>query len=112
MRVAAMHRIGARAKGFTFATSVWRVPGTFAVNDIGRDGQNRLRVNRVTIRWMLSQFAHEHRDHSRGELVHSIIVVSKHWKFAFGLVINNQPCLVADYFYARVTDGRQAVGYD
>ena len=101
-----MHWIGSRAKGFTFAASIRCITGAFAVNDVRRNGQNRLRVDRVAIRGMLSQFAHEHRDNGRCELVYAIVIVAEFWEIAFGLVINDQSRLVSDHFYARVANRR------
>src|SRR5581483_3070518 len=104
MRVPSMHWIRTRPKRFAFATPVRGIPCAFAVNNVRRNGQNGLRMDRVSIRRMLPQLAHEH-GHDRGcYLVHAIIVVPEHWELALGLVINDQSTLVTHHFDARITD--------
>ena len=110
--VAAVHRVCARRERLAATASVRRVAGRLAVHDVRGDRQDRLRVDGVAIRRVLSQLAHERAHQPDGELIHRLSLLPKQRELALGLIVGHEPCFVADDAYLRVPDRRQAVGDD
>src|SRR3954453_15760599 len=110
MASAAVHRVGARAEGLALAPPAGSVAGRLAVNDVGRDRQNRLRMHRTPVGRVLADLGHEPLDEVGGDVVHPRVVVAECRELAFRAVIDDQSRVVADYAYLSVLDGRQTIG--
>src|SRR2546423_13610182 len=106
-----MHWIGARTERLAFTASIWRMTGALSINNVRGNSQHRLRVNRIAISRMLPQFAHEHRNYSSRELIDTVVVIAEHRELAFGLIIDHQSGVIANDFYLRAANRRQAIGY-
>src|SRR5262245_60575743 len=111
-RISTVHRIGTGSKRFTLTPAIRCVTSVLAIDHVGSNGQDRLRVQRVAIGWVFSEFPHKGTHDPGREMVYAIVVVAEFRKFAFRLVIDNQSGLVSDHLHLCVTDGRQTVSHD
>src|SRR5918993_637830 len=111
MTVATMHRVGTRGKGLTGLAAVWRVTRVPAVNDIARDGQDRLRMHRIAIGWMLADLLHEGGDEVSRDAVDPIIVVAILRIITRDLVGDDQSVVTADRLDLRVFDRGEAISH-
>ena len=98
MAVTTVHRIGARCEGLAGLAAVRRVAGVLAVDDVARDGQDRLRVNRVAVGRVLAELLHEDRDEVHRDAVDAIVVVAILWEIAGDFVIDDQSVIAPDRF--------------
>ena len=112
MAVAPVHRVGARREWLALAAAVRRVAGRLAVDDVGGDGQHRLRVHRVAIGRVLADLGHEARDQVGGDVVHPAIGIAEFREVALDPVVDRQARVVADHVHLGVLDRREAVGHD
>src|SRR5262249_20058376 len=114
MAVTAVHRIGARCEWFALAPAIRRISGCFAVDHIGCDGQNALRMSRAAIGRMFADLLHEPRDDIAGNTVDAVIVVSQPRGriLALVLVIDDETGVIANQMNFAVLYRRKAVGDD
>src|SRR5215211_7425380 len=112
MRVAAMHRIGARAERLASSTAAWRISGCLAVDDVGGDGQYRLSVHGIAIGRMLSELCHKPFDKVDGDGIDTIVVIAVGRKLSLGLVVHYEPRLVTNSPHLGILDRGKAVGCD
>ena len=110
--VAAVHRVGPRRERLPLAPAVRGVAGGLAVDDVRRDGEDRLGVHRVAVGRVLAELAHEGADDPGREVVDPVVVVAEHRELALGHVVRDEPRRVADDLDLGVLDRRQAVGDD
>ncbi len=99
------------ANGSPVPAPVGRVPRCLPVHHVRRDGQDRLGVHGIPVGRILPELGHEGADHPGRDLVHPIVVVAEQRELALGLVVRDEPGLVANHLHLRVLDGGKAVGH-
>src|SRR5215218_10525796 len=104
-----MHGIGARCKRLAGLAAIRRVPRVPPVDDVARDGQNRLRVDRTAIGRMLAELLHKRRYEVGRNAVDMIVVVAILREIACDLVTDDEPVVTPERLNLRVFDGGEAV---
>src|SRR5258708_7871007 len=105
VRVTPVHRIGAGSKRFALPAAIRSVARGLPINDVRGDRQNRLRVEGVAVSGTLPQLVHESANEPGGQVVHSIVVITKLWILAFRFVICDQSGVIANHSYLGIADG-------
>src|SRR3954470_10318960 len=112
MAIATVHRVCSRPERFAFAASVRGITRRLAVHHIGGDGEDALRVCRVSIGWVLAYLLHKSGNDAGRDLIYTIIVIAelRCGFVTFVLIIDYQSCLIARDTHFSVLDGAQTVG--
>ena len=112
MRVPPVHGVGAGREGLSALAPVGGRAGLLAVDQVGRDREDRLRVHGVAIGRVLPDLGHEGLDQPDRQLVHPIVVVAEGRKLALDAIVHRQPVVVTHDLDPGVLDGGQAVRHD